>query len=333
MKSSNWSILSSTELLKLRWKELNLNLNQSPIEFHLKEVLHDLKLKGFLFKPEFFISDAWYVSLNYTAIAIPYYLLHPRLIKLEQEIMGKIEGENATKLRRLIRHELGHSIDHAYKLQKNIERMKLFGSSNLSYPESYKPNHFLKKNYVQYLGQNYGSSHPDEDWAETFATWFDQRIHWRLRYPTGMTRKKLNFVNQLMNEIKGTEVLLNRSIKTADRLDGNLSLAAIYSQRLKEEKKFYEFDLSDLETILVNKEDKVKTLSSKDKIILGSLLSEKTNFPKDDVIQILNNLEIGLWRKGRKLKLENGKEQKILINYFAQRLSLYIGKEKNNILM
>ena len=333
MRLSSWHQLPSSELLKLKWKDLNLSLEQSEINFYIQEIYSDLKAKGFLFKPKFFVSDGWYVSLGDTAIAVPFYLLHPRLKHLEIEIMGRIEGDRASELRRLIRHELGHSIDHAYKLQSNIERTQLFGPSQANYPESYSAHLLSAKNYVQYLGQNYASSHPDEDWAETFAVWFDSRIHWRLRYPSGMARRKLNFMNRLMGEIKSQEVLQKRSIKKSDLIMEQMTLKQLYQTRLNEEKRFYNFKREGLETILVKKDENAKLLSPQTKQVLSDYLAQRVSCTKKDLQQVINNLEISLWRKGLRLNVKREKDFRALSEYFNQNLALYIGKEKNNILM
>ena len=57
-----------------------------------------------------------------------------------------------------------------YQLHRRREWQRLFGKSSTKYPESYRPNPASKR-YVQHLRRWYAQSHPDEDFAETFAVW------------------------------------------------------------------------------------------------------------------------------------------------------------------
>jgi hypothetical protein len=49
----------------------------------------------------------------------------------------------------------------------------------------------------------YAQSHPDEDFAETFAVWLDPTSDWRKRYAGWPALKKLEYMEQLMREIEG----------------------------------------------------------------------------------------------------------------------------------
>ena len=47
----------------------------------------------------------------------------------------------------------------------------------------------------------YAQSHPDEDFAETFAVWLNPRSDWRRRYHDWPALKKLEYMDGLMREI------------------------------------------------------------------------------------------------------------------------------------
>ena len=66
----------------------------------------------------------------------------------------------------------------------------------------YKPNP-ASRNYVQHLRLWYAQSHPDEDFAETFAVWLRPRSNWRTRYIGWPALKKLRYVDELMGELAG----------------------------------------------------------------------------------------------------------------------------------
>ena len=104
---------------------------------------------------------------------------------------------------KILRHECGHAIQHAYQLQRRRRYQQLFGKSSHPYPESYRPNPASPR-YVQHLPLYYAQSHPDEDFAETFAVWLQPRATWRKRYQAWPAIKKLEYVDELMSEIKQT---------------------------------------------------------------------------------------------------------------------------------
>jgi len=51
-------------------------------------------------------------------IAVPFYLAHPRLERLERRMMRNVEGGSAESAMRILRHEAGHAIDTAYRLRR-----------------------------------------------------------------------------------------------------------------------------------------------------------------------------------------------------------------------
>ena len=69
--------------------------------------------------------------------------------------------------------------------------------------------------YVQHLRLWYAQSHPDEDFAETFAVWLRPRSNWRTRYAGWPALKKLEYVDELMDEIAGKRPL----VTTRERVD------------------------------------------------------------------------------------------------------------------
>ena len=69
------------------------------------------------------------------------------------------------------------------------------------------------RNHVQHLRLWYAQSHPDEDFAETFAVWLRPRSHWRTRYAGWPALKKLEYVDGLMAEIAGKRPTLTHREK------------------------------------------------------------------------------------------------------------------------
>ncbi len=129
---------------------------------------------------------------------MPFYLAHPRLARLERKMFKEVEGGTQRQCMQILRHEAGHIVQHAYALHRRRKWQEMFGRSSSPYPESYRPNP-NSRDYVQHLPRWYAQSHPDEDFAETFAVWLTPRSNWRQRYaewPGAL--EKLEFVDELM---------------------------------------------------------------------------------------------------------------------------------------
>ncbi|NQZ20208.1 MAG: putative zinc-binding metallopeptidase [Bdellovibrionales bacterium] len=133
-------------------------------------------------------------------------------MKIEKQQIGYVEGTTEKQILKLMRHELGHCIDNAIRLRKNSQRQKVFGSSQKEYPDYYTPKKYAQ-GYVHYLGDNYAQSHPDEDFAETFAVWLDPKSDWRNRYATKRANVKLEFMDQLMRSLRNKRPQLKNKFR------------------------------------------------------------------------------------------------------------------------
>jgi len=198
---AHWSTLPEEELLALRICDLKLDIPGSPIESHIRQLNEELEAKGIAFRPICYLGDEWFSPEDVPAIAIPFYLAHPRLVALEQKMMLEVEGGDPVWFQRLLRHECGHAIEHAYKLHKRRKRQQLFGSRSVAYdPDTYYPRPY-SRSYVRNLPNWYAQAHPDEDWAETFAVWLDPSTDWRKQYARWKALAKLEYVDEVMREI------------------------------------------------------------------------------------------------------------------------------------
>ena len=77
-------------------------------------------------------------------VAIPFYLAHPRLEKLERTQMLEVEGGTPEWCLKILRHEAGHAIDNAYRLRNRRRRQRVFGPSYMQYPDYYTPKPYAK---------------------------------------------------------------------------------------------------------------------------------------------------------------------------------------------
>lgn len=122
-----WARLSDAELLRTRFCDLRLTLRNSEIEHRLREIARSLRARGIRFRPHAWLSEEWFSPDGVPGIAVPFYMAHPRLQRLERRFMGEVEGGNANWLTRILRHEIGHALDNAYRLRRRKEWRRTFG--------------------------------------------------------------------------------------------------------------------------------------------------------------------------------------------------------------
>lgn len=196
-----WEQLSDEELLELKFCDLNLKIKGSRVEPFIKQLNKELSEKKLRFKPSVWISEDWYSVDGIPGIAIPFYVVHERLAKLQRKMLLDAEGFSERHCIKLLRHEAGHAIDNAFRLRKSRKRQQLFGLSSTPYPEEYSPQAYSRK-FVVHLNSWYAQAHPDEDWAETFAVWLTPTSRWSMRYKNWPALKKLQFVDSTMKGLK-----------------------------------------------------------------------------------------------------------------------------------
>jgi hypothetical protein len=198
-----WADWPDEKLLDLRMCQLGVSIESSTLAARIAELQQDLDARGLTtFKPHFWLSDEWFTPDGVPGVAIAFYLAHPRLERLERAMMLEVEGGTPEWCMRILRHEAGHAIDNAYKLRQRRRRQQVFGPSYKAYPEYYDPKPY-SKSFVLHLDSWYAQSHPDEDFAESFAVWLNSDSDWRGRYADWPALKKLEYMDALMKQIAG----------------------------------------------------------------------------------------------------------------------------------
>jgi len=214
-----WTRLDDEALLDLRFCDLRLSLGNSGLEDNVRRLYAELARKGIRFRPHVWLSEEWFSPDGVPGIAIPFYLAHPRLMRLERRFMHEVEGGNDKWLMRILRHETGHAIDTAFALRRRKAWRETFGKASHRYPARYSPRPG-SRNFVLHLGHWYAQSHPTEDFAETFAVWLPPRSRWRSQYAGWPALAKLEFVDRTMRALEGRRaVLLSR--ETVEPLGDN----------------------------------------------------------------------------------------------------------------
>jgi hypothetical protein len=197
-----WASLPDEALLDVRLCDLDLSLEGAPVLAWHAELLGELAARGLRVRPHVWLSDEWFTPTDVPGIAVPFYLAHPRLGRLERKMMLEVEGGSKRQGMRLLRHECGHAIQFAYRLHRRKRWQAHFGHATKPYPDAYRPRPYSRA-YVLHLDNHYAQAHPDEDFAETFAVWLKPGSRWRKRYEGWPALRKLEYVDELMGEIAG----------------------------------------------------------------------------------------------------------------------------------
>ncbi|MFL6590951.1 MAG: hypothetical protein ACJ8M4_12355, partial [Chthoniobacterales bacterium] len=216
MEPADWTSLTDEQLLERRISNLGLRLDGSGLEPLIKQFYDELSAKGLTFHPPCHIGDEWFVPVGIPAIFIPFFLVHERLRTLEKATMLEVEGGTRDWFMKLIRHEAAHAYSYAYYLPRKKKWQELFGKTSRDQtPDVYHPQPF-SRSYVVNLDDWYAQSHPDEDFAETFAVWLTPDADWPKRYAGWKALQKLEYVDQLMRSLAGKPPLHMPEYRAAD---------------------------------------------------------------------------------------------------------------------
>jgi len=229
-RAKAWTRWPQSRLLDLRMRDLGLAIEGTWVATGIAQLEQDLDRRGVRFRPHFWFSTEWFTPDGVPGIAVPFYLGHPKLMRLERTQMLEVEGGTAEACLKILRHECGHALQHAYRLQLRPGWRRHFGSPGRKYPDEYRPNPASRR-FVQHLRLYYAQSHPVEDFAETFAVWLQPRAVWRKRYAGWPALRKLEYVDQLMAEISGVTppVRTRRQVERLSTL--GLTLREYYQQK------------------------------------------------------------------------------------------------------
>lgn len=232
MPATHWSKLPREKLLDRRISELGVRMEKSTLQDRFDDLLAEFEHREFRFRPYAWLSTEWFAPDETTGFAIPFYLTHPRLLRLERSQMLEVEGGGHVQCMKLMRHEAAHAIDNAYGLRRRKDWREVFGRAGVPYRSTYTPDP-TSREYVQHLDFWYSQSHPLEDFAETFAVWLKPGSRWRSRYRGWPALRKLEFVDELMKEIRTQRPKL-KTRKTEERISRVRMTLRTYYERKKQ---------------------------------------------------------------------------------------------------
>ncbi|MBI1869958.1 MAG: hypothetical protein HYS07_02055 [Chlamydiae bacterium] len=194
---------------------LNLALKGTRLEGCIQELMEHLDEVGICLKPYFYLSDGYGTCEGTANIGLAFWDVDQTLATIGARFLGELY--HLWDIRMVLRHEMGHAFCYSYKLYRSKEFREVFkvrGHFFNTYPinDCYKRNP-QSTDFVNPCGDCYAQKHPDDDFAETFATLLDPRTNWRRVY---RNRKgafhKLFFVESLIKKWGKKPVLVKNDL-------------------------------------------------------------------------------------------------------------------------
>ncbi|HUN74565.1 MAG TPA: putative zinc-binding metallopeptidase [Steroidobacteraceae bacterium] len=232
-----WTRLTDQELLAVRLCDLKLTIENSRLAPYLERLYRELESRGIDFRPHAWLSEEWFSPDGVPGIAVPFYLAHPRLERLERRVMRGVEGGNSRWLMRILRHEAGHAFDNAYRLRRRRRWREVFGPASLPYPDRYRARAGSRR-YVHHLGEWYAQAHPTEDFAETFAVWLKPNSDWRKTYAAWPALQKLSLVDELVTSVRGSSPPVRNRLRVDPIATDTRTLADVYRRKLAHNRQY-----------------------------------------------------------------------------------------------
>ena len=294
------SDLSDADILKLRFKNLPVRIENTDVEKCIQQLNSELEQKGLTFRPQIFLGDEWFSPEGMNAISVPFYLANARLKNLERTMMLEVEGDHHEWFMKLLRHEAGHCFDHCFKFSKRKKWSQVFGSPDIEYnPETYRPQPY-SKSYVKHLDRWYAQAHPDEDFAETFAVWLNPQIDWKKEYagwPSALF--KLNYIEKIAEESVKLKNTAEKGRPPSHIKNLSSTLEKYYQKRKRENADDYpDFYDSDLKYIfngdktLTQREVSASRFMNKHRKSIVSTVAWATNERKYTIDSLVRRLAV-----------------------------------------
>lgn len=231
-----WESLSDEELLRMRICDLGLRIEGSDVEPRVDTLKQALRARELLVDPVCYLGAEWQSPTGVPAICIPFYLASARLKQLEMHQMLEVEGGTPESCDQLMFHECGHVVDHAYLLSNRKSWRDVFGDNRIEYNPAVYRHRPHSRAFVIHLPNWYAQSHPDEDYAETFAVWLELTPdEWRKKYAGWKALEKLEYVEKTMRAVRRKPPKVAGSARRllSDAATSKKTLAAHYAWKRK----------------------------------------------------------------------------------------------------
>ena len=190
-----------SELLSTPVRDLGLRLPGTLLGRCIDRTLEEVRAFGIALEPYFYLSDGYGCVQGTVNIGLGFWDTDPLLRDIYADKVGRRRDELDIVL--LLKHEVGHAFCYGHKLHQLPEFRRAFGIRGhffATYPDDnryrYDP---YSIDHVNPDGDHYAQKHPDDDFAETFATVLDRTGAWKERYRGRLgALRKIAFAGRLV---------------------------------------------------------------------------------------------------------------------------------------
>ena len=176
-RPEQWAELPDEQLLDLRMCDLPLALPGGIMQGRIAELQAELETRELRVPIHFYLAEEWFTPDGAAAIAVPFYLAHPRLEKLERAQMLEVEGGDTSGACASCATRPATSSTTPTSCGCGASASALFGTRRSRTRSSTRPSPTARASCM-HLDPWYAQSHPDEDFAETFAVWLTPGVDW-----------------------------------------------------------------------------------------------------------------------------------------------------------
>ncbi len=184
--------------------DLTLSFEGNGLATAMNALRDEVRAKGLQFWPNwYFGDDDFWTTDRAISVNVPWFL-GDDIVRLAVASRGTQYTDD--DLLRILRHEYAHALLYAFEGWKHWHWVQAFGDFDKEYTEDWEPDASKDADFVAHLDRpgtggllHYAQKHPDEDWAETFATWISGE--WQAQMETGsdLRKKKILTVQDLVS--------------------------------------------------------------------------------------------------------------------------------------
>jgi hypothetical protein len=92
-RAPSWARLPDEELLAKRLCDLDLRIRGTQLERCIHKLYAELEAKGLELRPHCWLAEEWFSPDGVPGIAIPFYLSHRRLMRLERRMSARSRAQ------------------------------------------------------------------------------------------------------------------------------------------------------------------------------------------------------------------------------------------------
>ena len=218
----------------MQFRELDLKIEGTDLALRVEQLNGELASRGLLFRPHFWLSDEWFTPDGIPGVAIPFYLAHPRLARLEMSQMLEVEGGDHDSCMRILRHEAGHAIDNAFHLRRRRQRRSCSAIIGCPIRNTTRRSR-TRRTSCSTSTRGTRRAIRTKTSPRRSPLWLTPDAQWRQRYHDWPALRKLEYVDALMRQLAGR----TPPVTTTETLDPLSSIKRTLRQHYRKKRRHY----------------------------------------------------------------------------------------------